>query len=97
MKNEDMRYIYDDDDEKYITENQMNKIKLKCYEELKNATDPRYLIGCIYDLYQSYIISEEQETELYMLVDPREEYNNVSQYYEDIADSNNPLKECIGY
>ena len=51
--------MFDDfDDDDYITEEQMETIKAKCREELKKGTDPRYLIGCIYGLYEDYIISE---------------------------------------
>lgn len=89
--------MFDDfDDDDYITEEQMKIIKAKCREELKKGTDPRYLIGCIYGLYEDYIISEKQESELYKLVDPEELYNEPSEYWWGI-DGNNKLAKCIGY
>lgn len=96
MKNEDMHYIYDDDDEEYITDEQMETIKAKCKELLDQNTSPKYLVGCIYGLYENYIISEEQESELYQFVDPHELYNETSDYWWAI-EGDNELAKCIGY
>jgi len=54
-------------------------------------------LACIYDLFMDYMISIEQETELYTLVDPEEQYNDVSKYYYDDSFDRNPLKEILGY
>lgn len=78
-----------DDEYEYITDEQFNTIKQIAKTELEKGTHPKFLIGCIYDLYQNYLISEEQEVELYYLVDPMQQYNNVSEYWEMV--DNNPL------
>lgn len=96
MKNEDMRYIYDDNDEEYITDEQMEIVKEKCKELMNRGVSPKYIIGCIYGLYEDYTISEEQESELYQLVDPQDEYNETSDYWQAI-DEDNELARCIGY
>ena len=74
----------------------MAKVK---FEQVKNRVismvakkwKTEAIIGCIYGLYQDYQISEEQEQELYNLVDPDEKYNNCSQYWNEL-DYNNPLE-----
>lgn len=96
MKNEDMRYIYDDDEGEYITDEQMETVKRKCKELMNDRMNPKYIIGCIYGLYQDYVISEEQESELYQFVDPQDEYNEPSDYWWAI-DGDNELARCIGY
>ena len=48
MKNEDMCYIYDDEYEEYITDEQMETIKEKCKELMNDGTSSKYIIGCIY-------------------------------------------------
>ena len=96
MKNENMRYMYDDDDEEYITDKQMETVKEKCKELVNDGMSPKYIIGCIYGLYEDYVISEEQESELYQFVDPREEYNEPSDYWQAI-DGDNELARCIWY
>ena len=42
----------------YITNEQIKTIKQIIKTELENGTSPKFLIGCIYDLYQNYLISE---------------------------------------
>ena len=96
MKNEDMRYIYGDDDEEYIIDEQMETVKKKCKELMNDGISPKYIIGCIYGLYEDYVISEEQELELYQLVDPQDEYNEPSEYWW-VIDGDNELAKCIGY
>lgn len=83
-----------DDEFEYITNEQMKTIKQIIKAELENGTSPKFLIGCIYDLYQHYLISEEQEVELYYLVDPMQQYNNVSEYWE-LVDNNPLMNYCV--
>lgn len=80
----------------YISDEQMRTVKQKCKELMNAGTSPKYVIGCIYGLFEDYIISEKQESELYQLVDPQELYNDVSDYWQEI-DGDNELAKCIGY
>lgn len=80
----------------YITNEQMETIKAKCKELLDQNTSPKYLVGCIYGLFEDYIISEIQEAELYKLVDPDDLYNEPSEYWWNIEEDNE-LAKCIGY
>ena len=84
-----------DEEYDYISYEQMEIIKSKCKEELTLMTNPPYLLGCIHELYQEYIISEEQQMELYKYVDPDDNYNNIYKYYSQI--DTNVLKKAIGY
>lgn len=52
------------------------------------------LIACIYDLWNDYILSDEQEEILYTIVDPKEKYNNVEMYYNNM-DYDNPLRKIL--
>lgn len=51
------------------------------------------VVAYIYDLYEEYLISDEQESILYKLADPDEEYNTPSEYWNnlDIGSEENPL------
>ena len=51
-------------------------------------------LACIYDLWQERVLSDEQEEELYALVDPEEKYNNVYDYWY-YMDFDNPLWEIL--
>lgn len=56
------------------------------YAEIANAVDADYtrgLLAGIYGLFQDYSISEEQEAELYGIVDPGELYNSPAEYWRD--------------
>ena len=77
-----------DEEYVYLSEEQMEKLKTKCKEELSNGRPIKYLVGCIYGLYQDYMLSDEQENELYQLVDPEEKYNKCSEYWSEIDDEN---------
>ena len=71
-----------------------------CIVLCKNWFDkhPKYSIEkkviCIYDLYQSYIIDEDVETELYAYVDPDDTIQNPAElWFND--DSENELANAI--
>ena len=51
------------------------------------------IVAYIYDLYENYLISDEQESILYNLADPDEEFNTPSEYWNnlDIGSDENPL------
>ena len=61
----------------------------KKYEGLKRAVQYcandgwgiKDMVAEIYNLYQEYLISEEQENELYAIADPEELYNSPSEYW----------------
>lgn len=63
---------------------EINNLKTKC-------SIPT-ILAYIYDLYQSYQISEEVEIQLYEFVDPTDEYNDVSEYWWTMDTEDNPLK-----
>ena len=41
----------------------------------------RDMVAEVHNLYQEYLISEDQETELYNLVDPEEKENDPADYW----------------
>ena len=51
------------------------------------------IVAYIYDLYEEYLISDGQESILYELADPEEEFNTPSEYWNnlDISSGENPL------
>ena len=51
-------------------------------------------LACIYDLWQDYILSDEQEEHLYRLVDPEDKHNDVTEYWNNM-DYDNPLLEVL--
>ena len=71
-----------------------SKVKKKLYQMIVSGVSIKTCLACIYDLYQDYRISEEQETELYYIADPKEEFNEVSEYYHNY-DGDNPLRCCL--
>ena len=74
-----------------------SKVKKKLYQMIVSKYPLKDILACIYDLFQEYLISEEQETELYTIADPKETFNDVADYYFDEFNGENPLKEAIGY
>lgn len=53
-----------------------------------NEETIKNLLAEVYNLYQEYLISPNQEKELYDIVDPEEKYNFPADYwYEDFGDS----------
>ena len=66
------------------------KIRQAVLQMLSDGWDIRKCLACIHDLYQEYLISEEQEVSLYYVADPCDQYNNVHDYWNDM-DYENPL------
>ena len=80
------------EDEDYLPMDKFEGLK-RYIKELQSKYDIPYLVGCIYDLFQEYILSEEQERELYEIVDPKERFNECSKYWEWIDE--NPLMNYL--
>ncbi len=82
------------ENEGWLCREKFNGIKgiLKDLIRMNWATDK--LVACVYDLYQEYIISEDQESELYDLVDPEEKFNDCHNYWHEM-DYDNPLLEYL--
>lgn len=60
---------------------------------LKNEINPYTILAYIYDLFQQYLISEDIESELYVYIDPKNEYNSCSpaEVWWNMEINNNPL------
>lgn len=70
------------------------KVKQKVIDMKFSGWEIYKIVACIYDLFQSYLISETQETILYNLADPKERFNNCSGYWRDM-NYENPLIEIV--
>ena len=82
-------------EETYLDKGTMTKLKEMIKGFLKSKKfHEKDMIAEIYNLYQDYLISEEQETELYKTIDPEEKYNDVSVYWYDEDRGCLPLYEC---
>lgn len=71
-------------------------IKKRLYDMMNDSKfSIQDCIGCIHDLYLEYIISDDEESELYNIVDPNAHYNDVSEYYYEFWDkfNSNPLRD----
>ena len=85
--------MYDwDDDNCAMDAVKFKKVREKCKDLLAEGWEISKLVACIYDIYQHYRCAEEQENELYNLVDPNEQFNEVGDYYMEM-DYENPLLE----
>ena len=73
---------------------QFAKVREKCKELLSAGTEIKNMVGFVYDLFQEYLISEEQEDELYLLVDPKEEFNECGDYWYEYVGKNPLLEVC---
>lgn len=78
----------------YLCQEKFDAVKAKLTRMMADGWEIPKLVACVYDLFQDYIISEEQEIELYSLVDEDERYNDVGSYWWDI-DYENPLLQVI--
>lgn len=56
--------------------------------ELLKEKPISYVVGCIYGLWADYEIDEEEEFYLYRIVDPNEEFNDASDYWNEIEEEN---------
>lgn len=77
-----------------ISEEKFEEVKQKIIDMKFSGWEIYKIVACIYDLFQSYLISETQETILYNIADPKERFNNCSGYWRDM-DYDNPLMKVI--
>lgn len=66
--------------------------KAKVENLMSSGMSIRPLLACVCDLYQDGLIDEDQEMELYNIIDPDEVYNDVESYWMNM-DFDNPLLE----
>lgn len=83
-----------DDDSCATTREKIEELKKVLSELLDNGTSIKNCVGYIYGLFQNYQLSEDQEVELYMFVDPDELWNSPSEYWNE-QDGENPLIEYL--
>lgn len=76
--------------EDWLSRDKMNGIKNILRNCMSEGRDIKELLAWIYDLYQEYVLSDEQEEKLYEFVDPNETFNDVVEYWRDY-DGNNLL------
>ena len=87
-----MRSRFDDSD--YLEESKYKAIKFMLMDLKVKGWDISRLVACIYDLWMDYILSDEQEAELYRIADPLEKYNSCYDYWYNM-DYANPLREVL--
>lgn len=63
-----------------IEEKNFEKLKQKAVE-LKRKYSIKDLVAEVYNIFQDYLISEEQEAELYSIVDPEEKENSPAELW----------------
>lgn len=68
--------------------------KTKVESLLSSGMDIKQLLACVCDLYQDGLIDEDQEMELYNIIDPYELYNDTEAYWMSM-DFENPLLEQV--
>lgn len=69
------------------------RVKNKVKEMRETGWHIKDLVAEVYNLFQDYLISEEQEEELYAIADPEEKYNSPAEYwYKDYGCL--PIWEC---
>lgn len=86
----------EDEDEGYLDEEKYQLVVQRLREMIKTGWSKPCMVACIYDLFQNYIIDEDQERDLYYMADPDDEYNNCSEYWHEM-NYDNPLMEAINY
>lgn len=73
MNNEEFEYM---DNEKF---ERLKRFVVKCKEKWYTKD----IVAEIHNLWQEYLISDEQEMELYEVADPDEEFNEPADYWYD--------------
>lgn len=68
--------------------------KSKVKSLLSSGMDIKQLLACVCDLYQNGLIDEDQEMELYNIIDSYELYDDVEAYWMNM-DFENPLLEQV--
>lgn len=72
----------------WLSDDKMNMIKNRIIEYKYEGKSIKFILACIHDLFQEYIISEDQEMELYYLADPEDKYNDVWDYWNEMNEPN---------
>lgn len=81
-------------EDEYLRREKFDAVKSKLAQLIAEGWETPKLVACIYDLYQEYIISNEQECELYDIADPHEDYNECFRYWMEM-NYENPLLQVI--
>ena len=81
------------DDSCATTREKIEELKNVLSELLNKGTSIKDCVGYIYGLFQNYQLSEDQEVELYMFVDPDELWNSPSEYWN--GQDENPLIDYL--
>ena len=82
-----------EDNECATTRETIEGLKGILSELLNKGTSIKDCVGYIYGLFQDYQLSEDQEVELYMFVDPDELWNSPSEYWN--GQDGNPLIDYL--
>lgn len=67
-----------------------SKYENKVIELKEKGMSIQNILACIHDVWQNYLIDEDEENYLYNIADPNEEYNDVHDYWYNM-DFENPL------
>ena len=79
-------------EEKNVQEKYIESLKKRITELQKEGWLTEDLLACVHELYQDYRIEECDEEMLYKVADPKDECNDVFQYYYNYR-GENPLME----
>lgn len=70
-----------DDDYEYLDDLKFEQLKVTILECKATGWFVKDILAEIYNLWQDYMLSDEQESELYKLVDPDDEYDSPGEYW----------------
>lgn len=85
--------IEDTEDEDYLSDKEFQYL-LKKFKMYTFGYTIKECIACIYDLWQDFILSDEQEYALYKYIDPEDRYNDIEEYYYQF-NRTNPLRKIL--
>ena len=77
-----------------VSKGTIEELKMILSDLLNRGTSIKDCVGFIYGLFQDYQLSEDQEVELYMFVDPDELWNSPCEYWLEQEDRN-PLIDYL--
>lgn len=78
----------------WLEQSKFEGVKAKILKLKANGTEIPKLVAYVHDLWQDYILSDEQEAELFEAADPEEKYNDVYDYWDNMTEEN-PLMELL--
>lgn len=73
----------------------MNKYEKAVRYLNDNGMDKKLLLGMVYGLYQDYKMETEELDDMYELIDPDEQWNDVSYYWEELEEHADEFFACI--